>query len=416
MTSRQFHRWVGTVAAVLFFLVAATGVVLQCQQIFGAEETAKEDFARTVSPQKITQSLLSAANYLDAARETVAAQYPTASIASFDWQFKSQPPLIIFHLDTPQKLLVSVDPELSRITKVASDEESWILRLHTGEILGDGGKVLGLFWGIALVGMTITGVILYLQMVRGRARTGRTTGIRRWFWVLLLSLLSLNFPARAASPLTGNILLTGNASVQDRPLPSLNERLTLDYTLPDKSAFDLRVENYTESSYNQNPPGILGRNINEHKFEIQGTYTYPLNDIFSVSGALLHHANFTFKDNYQWGITALTAKIPLMTQVTLIPTLSLEKRLAQGGRFFFDSSTTLDYSFAPHWTFETNFHRYENFGEFDPKPTQKEEIETGFIRELPPNQIIGISFFRHTQYHAPNDQFSFVKLKYDYLF
>ena len=71
---------------------------------------------------------------------------------------------------------------------------------------------------------------------------------------------------------------------------------------------------------------------------------------------------------------------------------------------------------SPHWTFETNFHRYENLGEFDAAPTQKEEIEAGLIRELASYQTIGVSFFRHIQFGAPNDQFSFMKLKYGYAF
>ena len=269
MTSRQFHRWVGTVAAILFLLVAVTGVVLQCQQIFGKDETIREEMEKAVSSQKIQQPLAGSITMLDAARETVASRYPAAVIAAMDWQFKGNPPLITFHLDEPQKLRVFIDAKTSRVVKVESDEESWMLRLHTGEIVGDGGKFLGLLWGLALVAMTITGVILYLQMVRGRIRTGRTIGFQRWFWLLLAALPPAS-PAHASSPLTGNMLFTGNLSTLDRPLPSLNERLTLDYTLPDKQIFDLRIENYYESSYNENPPGVLGRNISEHKFEIQG--------------------------------------------------------------------------------------------------------------------------------------------------
>lgn len=214
-----------------------------------------------------------------------------------------------------------------------------------------------------------------------------------------------------AAPLTGNILLTGNVSTLNRPLPSLNERLTLDYTLPRGQVLDLRVENYYEGSYNENPPGVLGHNINEHKLEIQGTYSYPLTSIFSVSGALLHHENFTFRDSYEWGIATLTAKLPLSKSVTLTPNVSLEKRL-QGGRFFYDTATTLDYAFLPLWTFETTYHRYENYGELDPAPTQKQETEIGVIRELPHNQTVGLSYFRHIQFGVPNDQFSFIKLKY----
>ena len=50
LTSRQFHRWLGIGAAVLFLLVSGTGVALQYQQIFGSEEAVKEAAASIVSP------------------------------------------------------------------------------------------------------------------------------------------------------------------------------------------------------------------------------------------------------------------------------------------------------------------------------------------------------------------------------
>lgn len=100
-----------------------------------------------------------------------------------------------------------------------------------------------------------------------------------------------------APPMTGTLLLTGNLSTQGRPAPSLNERLTLDYALPHGQVFDLRVENYYDGSDNADPPGRLIRNINVHNLEVQGTYTFPLTQVFSLSPALLHHDNFRFSDS-----------------------------------------------------------------------------------------------------------------------
>lgn len=216
----------------------------------------------------------------------------------------------------------------------------------------------------------------------------------------------------AAGPaLTGNFLTTFNVSTLGRPAPSINQKLTLDYALPHGQILDLRIENYYEGSYNDLPPGDLSRNINEHKLEVQVTYTRPLSKVFSISPALLHHDNFRFHDTYYWAILTLTAKLPLSKKVTLTPNLSAEKRL-RGGRLFFDSATILDYVFLPHWTAEAVYHRYENFGELDLNPTEKEEQEYGVIRELPGNKTVALSFFRHTQHGSPNDQFSFIHLKF----
>ena len=64
------------------------------------------------------------------------------------------------------------------------DGEDWVVRLHTGEILGDGGKFLGLAWGLALIAMSVTGMILYLNMLRARrtGSAGKVRGWRRYFW------------------------------------------------------------------------------------------------------------------------------------------------------------------------------------------------------------------------------------------
>lgn len=218
---------------------------------------------------------------------------------------------------------------------------------------------------------------------------------------------------RSALPhnLTGTYVTTFNGSTLGRVAPSLNQRLNLDYALPKGRVIDLRLEYYTEGSYNADPPGQLIRNVNEPKFEGQVTYTHPLTSRFSLSGALLHHENFRFPDTYWWGIVTGTYTLSLRKNLILTANLSGEQRLS-GGRPFVDFSGTLDYNFAPNWTLETSLHEYENNGASDPEPTHKQEYEFALLRQLPHKQFAGISFFRHLQFDAPNDQFSFVKLKY----
>lgn len=184
LTSRQFHRWVGIAAAVLFLLVSVTGVALQYQQIFGSEEAAKEAAATIVSPLSLAKpnSLDPAA--LERARAMLLARYGNRLIAGVDWQIKAPTPAFVFHLDgaDPRKVAVAV-----ATTAILSDEpdgEDWLIRLHSGEIIGDGGKFLGLLWGLGLVAMTLTGVWLYIKMYRARQKgsASQQTGWRRYFW------------------------------------------------------------------------------------------------------------------------------------------------------------------------------------------------------------------------------------------
>jgi uncharacterized iron-regulated membrane protein len=151
LTSRQFHRWFGVGAAVLFLLVSVTGVALQYQQIFGSEEAAKEAAASIVSPLSLAKPTGLAPAALDRARTTLLARYGDRPIAGVDWQIKAPIPAFVFHLDGTDPRRVAVDVATAAILSDEPDGEDWLIRLHSGEIIGDGGKFLGLLWGLALL-------------------------------------------------------------------------------------------------------------------------------------------------------------------------------------------------------------------------------------------------------------------------
>lgn len=184
LTSRQFHRWLGIGAAVLFLLVSVTGVALQYQQIFGSEEAAKEAAASIVSPLSLAKPIGFAPAALDRARATLLARYGNRPVAAVDWQIKAPTPAFVFHLDGNDPRKVAVGVAGSTILSDEPDGEDWLVRLHSGEIIGDGGKFLGLLWGLGLVAMTLTGVWLYTKMYRARQKgsAARSTGWRRYFW------------------------------------------------------------------------------------------------------------------------------------------------------------------------------------------------------------------------------------------
>lgn len=218
-----------------------------------------------------------------------------------------------------------------------------------------------------------------------------------------------------AGGLTGSYQATFNVSTLGAARPSLGHRLNLSYVPSFGGSFDSRFEYYVDGSYNGDPPGILRNNINEPKLEAQIMYNRPLNKRLGVTAGLLYHDNFKFPDRYYWAITGLTAAVPVGEKVTLSGAALIEKKLG-GARAFYDLSGTLEYRFAPKWNTQISLHRYENVGQFDPKPTQKGEYEVGINRALSRRQSVGVSFFRHVQFNAPNDQFSFLKFKYGFNF
>ncbi|WP_308435302.1 PepSY-associated TM helix domain-containing protein [Sphingomonas glacialis] len=184
LTARQFHRWLGIGAAVLFLLVSITGVALQYQQIFGSEEAAKEAAASIVSPLSLAKPTGLDPAALDHARAVLLARYGNRPIAGVDWQIKAPTPAFVFHLDGADPRKVAVGVATAAILSDEPDGEDWLIRLHSGEIIGDGGKFLGLLWGLGLVAMTLTGVWLYIKMYRARQKgsASRLTGWRRYLW------------------------------------------------------------------------------------------------------------------------------------------------------------------------------------------------------------------------------------------
>lgn len=184
LSTRQFHRWVGIGAAVLFLLVSVTGVILQFQQIFGSEEAAKEAAATIVSPLSLAKPTGLDPSALDRARAVLLARYGNRPIAGVEWQIKAPTPAFVFHLDGSDPRKVAVAVATAMVLSDEPDGEDWLIRLHSGEIIGDGGKFLGLVWGLGLVAMTLTGVWLYIKMYRARQKgsASQLTGWRRYFW------------------------------------------------------------------------------------------------------------------------------------------------------------------------------------------------------------------------------------------
>ena len=219
--NRKLHRYVGFAAAVLFLYVAVTGVILQFQQLFGAEEGRKEVLAQITSPVSLSQ-VLQPASALDRARTSVLRRFGDRPVNSIDWQIKGQDQFFTFYLGGSEPLRVQVNAAHGLIIKVESDEEDFFVRLHSGEIVGDGGKVLGLGWGLGLVFMVVTGFVVYLQLYRARRKKERTRGkgLGRWFWSLAGALLIFGnhaTPARAETaerfsfnPDAGVVLASGD--------------------------------------------------------------------------------------------------------------------------------------------------------------------------------------------------------------
>ncbi|WP_309605200.1 PepSY-associated TM helix domain-containing protein [Phenylobacterium sp.] len=177
---RKIHRWISVGAALFLLIVASTGVILQAQKLLGGDE--KDQDRRRVVPGAMTTSS-DAATYgalLSKTLEAARARAPRKPIASVELRFAQDEPRGIVTLPGDPGRRITVDP---RDGKVVTDEtfegDSIFLRIHSGEILGEPGVVLGLLWGLALVVLSVTGGWMYLHMYRKR-RKARGKGQAFW--------------------------------------------------------------------------------------------------------------------------------------------------------------------------------------------------------------------------------------------
>ena len=194
---RKWHRWIGWAAAIFFVLVSVTGVILQFQQFFGAEEAQKEQLRDLTSTYTVASPLGDLQSRIARAQTAVVAVTGNAPLDRIEMQLKGPHPTITFITGGAQALKFVVSADTGAIEERASGEdESFLLRLHTGEVFGDGGVVLGMLWGVAFLVMTLTGVWVYWNM----RRPGRQ-GLKRIFWMLPLALLiGHSRGVRAGSP------------------------------------------------------------------------------------------------------------------------------------------------------------------------------------------------------------------------
>ena len=172
---RQIHRWISLVAGLFLLIVATTGVVLQVQRLTGENE-GKDREARS----GIAMPFNAYGPMLAKTLEVAHARAPDRPIASIELQLAGDEPKGVVTFPGEPGRQITVDPRNGRLLKDEEHEaESLILRIHSGEILGEPGVVLGVFWGSALVLLSITGFIVYLELYRRRRKASGKKGL---FW------------------------------------------------------------------------------------------------------------------------------------------------------------------------------------------------------------------------------------------
>ena len=178
---RKWHRWIAFPASLFLLWAGSTGVTVAFTEFFGEEEALREATRDLVSPVTVASPQGAWAEPIARAIATAGSKSPGAPIDKIEIQFKGpQPKVTLFTgkaAGGEDRKLVFDAKTGSLVADETYADKPFLYRLHSGEAFGDGGLVVAMAWGLTLVILTITGLIIYLKLRRPGA-----VGIKRVFW------------------------------------------------------------------------------------------------------------------------------------------------------------------------------------------------------------------------------------------
>lgn len=180
-TWRRLHRWLGFTAALFLFWAGATGVVVAATEFFGADEAERERLREMTSPVTAASDAGAWSEPLRLAFATVASKAPGAPVDKVLVEWKAEPPRVTVYTGKrgggEDRKFVCEAKTGALLAESDYADKPFLYRLHSGEAFGDGGLVVAMGWGLSLVLLTASGVVIYWQMRRPGA-----TGWKRVFW------------------------------------------------------------------------------------------------------------------------------------------------------------------------------------------------------------------------------------------
>jgi uncharacterized iron-regulated membrane protein len=181
---RQWHRWIGAPAALFMSYAAITGVLVAGIEFFGEDEALREANRSLVSTIRTDTPIDQWSGALAAAMANAAARSPGAPVDKVTIELKGEAPTIVVYTGKPtggeDQQLVFDERTGAFLSSESYADKPLIHRIHSGEIFGDGGLVVSMVWGLALLALTVSGFLLYWRLMRVD-RPDRV-GLKRFFF------------------------------------------------------------------------------------------------------------------------------------------------------------------------------------------------------------------------------------------
>ena len=178
---RKWHRWIGFAACPFLAFAAITGILAGASELFGEDEEAREQARERVSPVALPAAPAAWSEPIARAMATAAARANGAPIDKVQLDFKAEPPTVTIYLGKPgggedRKLLFDARSGVF-LREDRYVDKPFLTRLHSGEAFGDWGLAAGFGWGLFLIALIVSGLVIYVAMRRPGAK-----GLSRLFW------------------------------------------------------------------------------------------------------------------------------------------------------------------------------------------------------------------------------------------
>ena len=178
---RKWHRWIGFPAVLFLLWAATTGFLVAFTEFFGEAEALREATRDMISPVTLASPATEWSEPIARAFTTAATRVNGAPVDKIEMQLKGPKPTVTIFTGKPtggeDRKFVFDGRTGALLSEEAYADKPFLYRLHSGEAFGDGGLVVAMLWGLTLIVLTVTGLIIYLKL-----RRPGLTGIRKVFW------------------------------------------------------------------------------------------------------------------------------------------------------------------------------------------------------------------------------------------
>lgn len=161
----------------LLLVMSISGLILQVQGFLNDDEESGES-----SPTKIATTVgdLNARVNLEKASAALAAKSGSVPLKKIEIDLRSNAPTLTFFTDEASPREIQMESGSFKIISEKSAASEFWMKLHSGEIIGDIGRALGIFGGLSLLFLTLSGSWIYLQMYRRRPAAAPLR--KKFFW------------------------------------------------------------------------------------------------------------------------------------------------------------------------------------------------------------------------------------------